>query len=59
MTATQMSEGNNYAYIMAYRYSHSYGGPGVRSSNDYYPFYDNGAASVRYYGRSVRAVANQ
>ena len=59
MTATQMSGGNDYAYIMAFRYDSYDGAPRVHSNNDYYPLDGYGNATFRYYGRSVRAVANQ
>ena len=57
MTANQYGEGNGSAHVMAYRYGYTYGSPGLRSANDYYPFYSEGAATIRWYGRSVRAVA--
>jgi hypothetical protein len=48
--------GSYYAYVMAYRNNYYSGAPGMRSGNDHYPFYSNGAATVRYFGRSIRAV---
>ena len=59
MTSTQVGSGSNFSYTMAFNYGETYGTPRMWSGNDYWPFRSEGACSNRFFGRSVRAVANR
>ena len=61
MTANQIMDASyrSYSYVMGYRYGSYDGGVKIRVNTDYYPFDGNGRGTVRWFGRSIRAVAVQ
>lgn len=59
LTSTQCGDGSNASYVMGYRYGSYDGGVKIRANNDYYPFDGYGRGTVRWFGRSIRAVAVQ
>lgn len=61
MTANQIMDASyrSYSYVMGYRYGSYDGGVKIRANNDYYPFDGYGRGTVRWFGRSIRAVAVQ